>query len=88
MQTTRKVNFGVPGSDVWTDCLEPSCCTVCVQLVPGVGSVAACLYTLQHLENDRTLLAQATSTGAPRLLLNTEVAIELPSVLVDQPRRV
>jgi len=39
------------------------------------------------IENDRLLLLEATATGAPRMLMNSEVTVALPTVVVDQPRR-
>jgi hypothetical protein len=84
-----RVNFGLPGSDLWLDCYEPCCCRVLIHcLLPGVGTLICCLYTAQTLENDRLLVAQATLVGAPKLMLNSEVTLELPCVTIvsDQPR--
>lgn len=73
---------------MWLDCLEPCCYRFLIHAVPGIGTLYCCYYTAQTLENHHQLINQATMQGAPKLMLNTEVTIELPQVTVvrDQPR--
>lgn len=76
-------NFGVPGSDMQSGCFEPVCCRIFIHAIPVIGTCLCCLYTVQSLENDRSIIAQAISSGAPRFMQNTEIEVELPSVIVN-----
>jgi len=40
-------NFGVPGGDLSTDCIEPICCQLGMCVIPGIGQIVSCIYTLQ-----------------------------------------
>lgn len=74
-------NFGVPGSSMYNDCVEPFfCCWLGLQFVVVFPLIICCCYYTQMLENERMLIKRAAHDGMPRLLLGSSIGADIAAV--------
>lgn len=78
-----RVNYGIPGTAHWNDCVEPCICASF--LIPPLSPVAFltyCYYT-QMMQNERLAIKQASMRGLPRLLMKSAIG----AATTEQPQR-
>lgn len=69
-----RMNYGIPGSTQWNDCLEPCLCFLLfIPPLTIVGiTISLCYYT-QMAENERVVIKKAAEKGLPRLFLSSKI---------------
>lgn len=80
-----RMNYGIPGTSQWNDCLEPFLCLgINFAVFPlFVTPLCSCCYFVQMLENERLVIKNAAERGLPKAFLN-KIESEPPSLSFSQ----